>query len=46
VDAIARLGADRAYLTHICHDLAHAETCAQLPPGVQLAYDGLVLEVA
>jgi len=45
VDAIARLGADRAYLTHICHDLAHAETCAQLPPGVELAYDGLVLEV-
>ena len=46
VDAIARLGAERAYLTHICHDLAHAETCAQLPRGVELAYDGLVLEVA
>jgi phosphoribosyl 1,2-cyclic phosphate phosphodiesterase len=45
VDVVARLGAERAYLTHICHDLPHAETCAQLPPGVELAYDGLVLEI-
>ena len=42
---VARLGAERAYFTHICHDLPHAETCAQLPPGVELAYDGLVLEI-
>ncbi len=41
----ARLGAERTWLTHICHDLPHAETCAQLPPGVELAYDGLVVEV-
>jgi phosphoribosyl 1,2-cyclic phosphate phosphodiesterase len=45
VAVVTRLGAERAYLTHICHDLPHAETCAQLPPGVELAYDGLVLEV-
>jgi phosphoribosyl 1,2-cyclic phosphate phosphodiesterase len=45
VAVVARLGADRAYLTHISHDLPHAETCAQLPPGVELAYDGLVIEV-
>ena len=37
VDVVARLGAERAYFTHICHDLPHAETCAQLPPGVELA---------
>jgi phosphoribosyl 1,2-cyclic phosphate phosphodiesterase len=42
---VARIGAERAYFTHICHDLPHAETCAQLPAGVELAYDGLVLEV-
>ena len=41
----ARLCADRTYFTHICHDLPHAETCAHLPPGVELAYDGLVLEI-
>jgi phosphoribosyl 1,2-cyclic phosphate phosphodiesterase len=45
VDAAKRLGAKRTYLTHICHDLPHVETCAQLPPGVELAYDGLVLTV-
>jgi phosphoribosyl 1,2-cyclic phosphate phosphodiesterase len=45
VDVVARLGAERAYFTHICHDLPHAETCAQLPAGVELAYDGLVIEI-
>jgi len=40
-----RLGAERTYFTHICHDLGHAQTNAQLPPGVELAYDGLVLEI-
>ncbi|MBI3491803.1 MAG: MBL fold metallo-hydrolase [Acidobacteria bacterium] len=46
IDVVARLGAERAYFTHIAHDLGHAETCAHLPRGVELAYDGLVLEVA
>lgn len=40
-----RLGVERAYFTHITHDLGHADTCAQLPPGVELAYDGLVIDV-
>jgi phosphoribosyl 1,2-cyclic phosphate phosphodiesterase len=46
LDASARLGAARTYLTHICHDLGHAATNAQLPAGVELAYDGLVLDIA
>ena len=41
---VARLGASRAYFTHITHDLDHASTCASLPPGVELAYDGLVID--
>jgi len=45
VAAAARIGADRTYFTHISHDLPHAETCRRLPPGVELAYDGLVLEI-
>ena len=45
VEAAARIGADRTYFTHISHDLSHAETCARLPPGVELAYDGLVLTI-
>ena len=43
---VARLGASRAYFTHISHDLGHEATCASLPPGVELAYDGLVVEIS
>lgn len=35
----------RTFLTHLAHDVAHAATERRLPPGVRLAYDGLVLEV-
>ena len=45
LEASARIGAERTYFTHICHDLPHAETCAQLPAGVELAYDGQVIEI-
>ncbi len=43
VAVVERLEAERAYFTHICHDLPHAATNAQLPAGIELAYDGLVL---
>ncbi len=46
LDAISRIGARRAYLTHMTHDLGHVATNARLPDGVELAYDGLVLDVA
>jgi len=39
-----RLQARRTFFTHICHDLPHKETNQNLPPGVELAYDGLKLE--
>ena len=45
LDAIARIAPRRAYLTHMSHDLGHAETNARLPAGVELAYDGLVIDV-
>ena len=35
----------QAWFTHICHDLGHQETTVRLPDHVQLAYDGLTLEV-
>jgi len=35
---------ERAYFTHISHDLPHEETNAALPPNVRLAHDGLKLE--
>jgi phosphoribosyl 1,2-cyclic phosphate phosphodiesterase len=43
--AVERIRPRRAYFTHMAHDLPHAQTCARLPAGVELAYDGLVLDV-
>lgn len=34
----------RAYLTHIAHDIRHADLEARLPEGVFIAYDGLTVE--
>ena len=45
LEVIERLKPERALFTHMCHDLPHAATCARLPPGVQLAYDGLTFEI-
>jgi phosphoribosyl 1,2-cyclic phosphate phosphodiesterase len=46
LDVVARLAPGRTFLTHMTHDLGHAATNARLPRGVELAYDGLVLDVA
>jgi phosphoribosyl 1,2-cyclic phosphate phosphodiesterase len=43
---VERMKPSRAWFTHIAHDLPHAATCARLPAGVELAYDGLTLEFA
>jgi phosphoribosyl 1,2-cyclic phosphate phosphodiesterase len=45
VDAARRIAARRTCFTHMCHDLGHAATCAVLPPGMELAYDGLVVSL-
>ena len=44
LDVVSRLQPDRAYFTHMSHDLDHEETNRQLPPNVELAYDGLSFE--
>jgi phosphoribosyl 1,2-cyclic phosphate phosphodiesterase len=44
LDVIARVKPARAYLTHMSHDLDHEATNRALPPGVELAYDGLKFE--
>lgn len=47
---VGELAPKRAWFTHISHDLAHEETNARLRaagfPNVQMAYDGLKMEVA
>jgi riboflavin kinase/FMN adenylyltransferase len=42
---IDTLKPQRAFLTHICHDLAHARAESLLPPQVRLSYDGLEIGV-
>ena len=39
-----KVGPGQTWFTHLCHDLAHAETEAALPAGVRVAYDGLRIE--
>ncbi len=43
---VEELAPQRAFFTHISHDLGHAQTESRLPPNIRLAYDGLELEVA
>ena len=41
----ARIGARHTWLTHLSHTFpSHAQFCRELPPTVQPAYDGLVIE--
>jgi len=41
LQSVEKLAPRRAFFTHICHDLPHERTEADLPPHVRLAYDGL-----
>jgi phosphoribosyl 1,2-cyclic phosphate phosphodiesterase len=45
LDVVGRLRPRHTYFTHICHDLPHAATNASLPSGVELAWDGLEVEM-
>ena len=45
LDVVQRLSPQRTFFTHMCHDLPHEATCARLPDGVELAYDGLTFEI-
>lgn len=45
LDISADLAPRDTLLTHLSHDLGHAETEASLPRGVRIAYDGLKLSL-
>jgi phosphoribosyl 1,2-cyclic phosphate phosphodiesterase len=42
----ARIGARRTLFTHLSHEVDHGAPREPLPPGVELAHDGLVLDFA
>jgi phosphoribosyl 1,2-cyclic phosphate phosphodiesterase len=44
LEVAARVQPGATWFTHICHDLGHAATEAELPAGTRIAYDGLKLE--
>jgi phosphoribosyl 1,2-cyclic phosphate phosphodiesterase len=41
LETVHRLRPRRTLFTHISHRLEHEATSRRLPPGVELAYDGL-----
>lgn len=40
-----KVSPETTWFTHVCHELGHEETEAQLPPEIRIAYDGLKLEI-
>jgi phosphoribosyl 1,2-cyclic phosphate phosphodiesterase len=46
VEWVRKLHPRIAYFTHMSHDIQHAETEAELPSPIHLAYDGLRIPVA
>lgn len=45
VEVARVVGAKRTYLTHLTHETGHAALLAELPPTIEPAYDGLVVDV-
>ncbi|HEX5971388.1 MAG TPA: MBL fold metallo-hydrolase [Gemmatimonadaceae bacterium] len=45
LEVAREIGAERSYLTHLTHERSHAALAAELPPGVEPAYDGLEITI-
>jgi phosphoribosyl 1,2-cyclic phosphate phosphodiesterase len=45
LEAIKKIKPERAYLTHLSHAFDYDETSKILPENVEMAYDGLIIEV-
>jgi phosphoribosyl 1,2-cyclic phosphate phosphodiesterase len=45
IDWARRIGAKRTFFTHIAHEILHAEIAPSLPAGMELAYDGLAIDM-
>ncbi|MGH7504950.1 MAG: MBL fold metallo-hydrolase [Longimicrobiales bacterium] len=45
IETAREIGAERTYLTHLTHRLRHESLLEALPPGIEPAYDGLVIDI-
>ncbi len=45
IEVSKRIDAKQTYFTHMTHDVVHADTSKILPAGIELAYDGLIVEI-
>lgn len=45
VEVIRKLHPEKAYLTHISHEIEHAALISELPHGIEPAWDGLKVEI-
>ena len=45
IEAAQKINANQTYFTHISHSLEHKETEKNLPPNMNLAYDGLEIDL-
>ncbi len=45
IEIAGQLGARQTYFTHLSHDFDHDVTNSELPPNIQLGYDGLRITV-
>ena len=44
IDLADRIAADRTWFTHMTHDILHAELEANLPAGMELSFDGMIID--
>lgn len=45
IAAAQRIGARRTILTHVAHEVDHADLKVAMPPGIELGYDGFEIQV-
>ncbi len=45
VEVAMSIGAERTYLIHLTHQVRHADLLAELPVGIEPAYDGLAIDI-
>ncbi len=43
VNLLQKIGARRAFITHLCHDLEHTAVARRLPDGIDVPWDGMTV---